>query len=233
MVGKWNQFQHVRKKQGFFFYVGRNKNKNKISWLADVGREKMKKGKRTNKPIIFNENCHFLRKRQVNGTNFSMSEKKNKKMLRWLLFFRRTQFQLIGGLVIHRIQCEWPYTHNIQTLGQKRVTWQTAGLVFPAYLQQYSYDTIALCHLHITYDILHMIWAFEYLLYVIQPQKCHILCANCAHFYKNCLNSFQEFFNQGSYHFLPSVCRRPEYFGVVKGAGQFFFSVPRGRTRIF
>ena len=35
-------------RQDFFFYVGGNKNKNKISWLADVGGEKMKKGNLSN-----------------------------------------------------------------------------------------------------------------------------------------------------------------------------------------
>ncbi len=46
-------------RQGYFFYVGGNENKNKISWLADVGGEKIKKGKLSNWPIIFSENCPF------------------------------------------------------------------------------------------------------------------------------------------------------------------------------
>ena len=35
-------------RQNFFSYVGGNKNKNKISWLADVGGKQIKKGKLPN-----------------------------------------------------------------------------------------------------------------------------------------------------------------------------------------
>ncbi len=35
-------------RQGYFFYVGGNENKNKFSWLADVGGEQIKKGKLSN-----------------------------------------------------------------------------------------------------------------------------------------------------------------------------------------
>ena len=60
-------------RQGCFFYVGGNKNKNKIPWLADVG------GENCQINLLFSEKIAFFEeKRQVSGADFSMSEEKIK-----------------------------------------------------------------------------------------------------------------------------------------------------------
>ncbi len=59
--------------------------------------------KLTDSTIIFTENDHFWGGGKLNQHS-SMSEENIKKKAEMATFFsRRTQFQLIGGLVIHRI----------------------------------------------------------------------------------------------------------------------------------
>ena len=66
-------------RQDFFFSVGGNKNKNKISWPADVGGEKIKK-ENCQIYLIFSVKIAFSEtKGRVSGADFSMSEEEIKK----------------------------------------------------------------------------------------------------------------------------------------------------------
>ncbi len=75
-----------RSREGFFFYVGGNKNK--IPWLTDVGRGKIKKQYCQINLLFSVKIVQFLRKKgQVSGTDFSMSEEEIKKNTEMATFF--------------------------------------------------------------------------------------------------------------------------------------------------